>query len=137
MLEITDQNRAKFVQHLERTRMTYHSRMTRYGGREGTADWRNQDGNRSGDPRQYQDSPRAAVAETAITWLLDNGIFETVGLAPDGDLLLRLTEKGWEVENLAGDDFSEPSYAPPPPSRRARPRRRSTGGGQQQPPTEE
>ncbi len=79
-----------------------------YGYRSGRSnrdynDWHSQ----PTDWRQWSDDPRAAAAESAISWLIDRGIMETVGLAPDGDLLLRLTEKAWDQEQTRGEERTE------------------------------
>ncbi|GIW10573.1 MAG: hypothetical protein K6U89_13210 [Chloroflexi bacterium] len=102
--------------------MTYTYRGSRFTGR----DWRE-----NGDWRPLPDDPRVAAAESAISWLMDRGILETVGLAPDGELLLRLSERAWEATRVAEP---EPAPPPPPPNRsRARTRRRAASGPKEPP----
>ncbi|MFN8532470.1 MAG: hypothetical protein U0556_02865 [Dehalococcoidia bacterium] len=108
--------------------MTFY-RNQRFGGRDGGRDsgreWRDTEW------RGWADDPRVSSAENAIGWLLDRGILETVGLAPDGELLMRLSERVWtEPEHPAEPPESSPAA---PPRSRSRPRRRASNGQKEQP----
>jgi hypothetical protein len=98
--------------------MSYGYRNPRFGGRDSGRDWRDTEW------RSLADDPRVPAAENAIGWLLDRGILETVGLAPDGELLLRLSDR-------SSADAERPSQAETPPSSppaRSRPRQRRRSG---------
>lgn len=98
--------------------VSYGYRNPRFGGRDSGRDWR------EADWRSLADDPRVPAAENAIGWLLDRGILETVGLAPDGELLLRLSDRsGAESERPSQAETIQSAPAP-----RSRPRQRRRSG---------
>ena len=104
--------------------MSYGYRNQRFGPRDNPREWR------ESDWRALNDDPRVPAAENAVGWLLDRGILETVGLAPDGELLMRLSEQA----SVDVEPMGEGEDAPPPPPRpRTRARRRSSSAPRELP----
>jgi hypothetical protein len=104
--------------------------LSRYNGREGSlVEWQRA---QQLDYRDIAGDARTEEVEGALESLMDDGYFETVGMAPDGDLLLRLTDRAWGYDS---DDESDqqPQFQQGGGQGRGRnrPRRRSGRGGGQ------
>ena len=101
--------------------------LSRYNGREGSlVEWQRA---QQLDYRDIANDARTSEVEGALDSLMDDGYFETVGMAPDGDLLIRLTDRAWGYDPEEESD-QQPQFQGGANRPRNRPRRRNGRGGQ-------